>query len=136
MNGKSRTLSRAIVANQRGMTLIEIMVVIAILGILASAIGFGVVSWLERSKEGAAKAQLDQVANAVTAHYATEGDYPNSLDELTAGRTPLLKEKNLKDPWKSEIIYHYPATRGEGEFDLCSKGKDKKEGTEDDVCRD
>ncbi len=135
MKSKATQASRASALSQRGMTLIEIMVVIAILGILATALGVAVTGYLKRSKIKTAQLQLNQIANAVTAYYADEGDYPSSLDELTKGAAPYLKEKNLKDPWKTEIIYRYPAQRGNGDFDLCSAGPDKKDGTEDDICR-
>ena len=55
------------ISNVRGMTLLEIMVVIAIIGILSSAIGVSVVTYMEKAKVDAAKAQLRQVANAVEA---------------------------------------------------------------------
>jgi type II secretion system (T2SS) protein G len=66
--------------------------------------------------------------------YSVEEDYPDSLSALCEGRNPLLKEKQMKDPWRQDIIYNYPASKTDGTYDLCSKGQDRKEGTEDDVC--
>ena len=64
--------------NMRGMTLLEIMVVIAIIGILSSAIGVSVVSYMEKAKVDATKAQLNQVAAAVEL-YAVQNDWPTDL---------------------------------------------------------
>lgn len=132
MSARRRAGARTI--NTRGMTLIEIMVVIAILGVLATAVGFGVVNYLKKGKSEAAKLHLDKVSEALTAYYATEGEWPNSLDDVTSGNNALLKPKNLKDPWKSEVLYRYPGSNSDREYDLCSKGADKKEGSEDDIC--
>jgi general secretion pathway protein G len=117
------------------MTLIEIMVVIAILGVLATAIGFGVVNYLKKGKEEAARLHLGQIAEALTAYYATEGEYPSNIDDLTQGKSPLLNAKNLKDPWKQEVVYRQGGDGGAG-FELCSKGPDKREGSEDDICHE
>ena len=131
----NRQVSRTL-RNTRGMTLIEIMVVIAIIGILSTAIGYGVVSYLQKAKIDSAKAQLRTIANAVDMYAASE-DYPSNLGVLTEGKNPPLKDGQLKDPWKQEIIYNYPSQRGTGgEFDLCSKGPDKKQNTEDDICHE
>ena len=46
-----------------------------------------------------------------------------------------VQEKQLKDPWKEDLIYSYPASRNsDNQYDLCSKGPDKVEGSEDDIC--
>ena len=119
----------------RGMTLIEIMVVIAIMGIVATAIGIGVVGYLNKAKISACKSQITNVANAVQMH-AMDGDYPSSLTVLTEGVNAPLKPKQLKDPWNQDFVYNYPSQKGGKEFDLCSKGPDKREGTDDDICND
>jgi general secretion pathway protein G len=122
------------ISNVRGMTLLEIMVVIAIIGILSSAIGVSVVTYMEKAKVDATKAQLRQVANAVEL-YAVENDWPTDLREVLDVK--MIKEKQLTDPWKQDLIYSYPASRGnDNRYDLCSKGADKVEGNDDDVCND
>ncbi len=128
-----RATRRALAAGRRGMTLIEIMVVIAIIGIVSSAIGVGVVAYLNKAKVDACRAQIRKVAGAVTL-YAAENDYPSDLRALLEQK--LVKEKDLKDQWKEELIYSYPSSSDDKEFDLCSKGPDKVEGNEDDICND
>ncbi|MGM0576676.1 MAG: type II secretion system protein GspG [Myxococcota bacterium] len=125
---------RNTVASQRGMTLIEIMVVIAIIGILSTAIGVGVVNYMQKAKVDSTAAQLRTVANAIDL-YAAENDFPTDLREVVDSK--LLKDKKLQDPWNQDIIYQYPASRNpDNHYDLCSKGPDKVEGNEDDICND
>jgi len=122
-------------ASARGMTLLEIMVVIAIIGILATAIGVGVVGYLSKAKVDACKAQIRNIAQALEI-YAADSDYPSSLTALTEGPGAPLKPKQLKDPWGQDIIYNYPSQKGGAAYDLCSKGPDRREGTEDDICNE
>jgi general secretion pathway protein G len=125
---------RAYRAVQRGMTLIEIMVVIAIIGILSTAIGVGVVNYMKKAKVDATKAQLRTVANAVDL-YAAENDFPSDLRVVLEDK--LVKEKQLVDPWREDFIYSYPGSRNpDNTYDLCSKGPDKVEGNDDDLCND
>lgn len=124
--------SLRIAANHRGMTLIEIMVVIAIIGILSTAIGVGVVNFMQKAKVDSAKAQLRTVANGIDL-YAAENDFPTDLREVLEKK--LVQENQLQDPWKQDLIYNYPASRNsDNQYDLCSKGPDKVEGSEDDIC--
>ncbi len=119
----------------RGMTLLEIMVVIAIIGIVATAVSVGVVGYLNKARVNATKTQIGTVANAIQM-YALDGDYPSSLTVLTEGAGAPLKPKQLKDPWGQDLLYNYPSQDANLEFDLCSKGPDRREGTEDDICND
>ena len=126
-------LSRAALTSQRGMTLIEIMVVVAIIAIVGGAVVFGVLPLFEDTKEDIAKTQLSTVGKAVQVSYLRNREYPNDLKVLVEAR--LLPEKQLKDPWQQDIIYNYPSSKGDGHtFDLCSKGKDQRENSEDDIC--
>ncbi|MBM4396209.1 MAG: type II secretion system protein GspG [Deltaproteobacteria bacterium] len=120
----------------RGMTLLEIMVVIAIIGIVATAVGVGVVGYLNKAKIDACRAQIRNISQALDIT-AADSDYPNALSSLTEGSTAPLKAKQLKDPWQQEFIYNYPSGKGGGnQYDLCSRGPDKREGTEDDICNE
>ena len=119
----------------RGMTLLEIMVVIAILGIVATAIGVGVVGYLNKAKIDACKAQVRNISQALEI-FAADSDYPNSLATLADGAMAPLKQKQLKDPWGQEFIYNYPGQKNQQRYDLCSKGPDRREGTEDDICNE
>ncbi len=126
---------RGAVQAARGMTLLEIMVVIAIIGIVATAIGVGVVGYLNKAKVDACKAQIRNISQALDI-YAADSDYPSSLSVLAEGPGAPLKEKQLKDPWGQPFIYNYPSARGGGAYDLCSKGPDRREGSEDDICNE
>ncbi len=115
---------------QKGMTLIEIMVVIVIIGIMGSALAVGVFGMLGDAKEDTARAQINTIGAVIEAYEARNGDYPESLEALTEGKRAKLKKANLKDPWKREIQF---SADGDG-FTLCSSGDDKRQGSEDDIC--
>jgi general secretion pathway protein G len=123
----------AVAASGRGMTLIEIMVVIAIIGIVMTAVGVGVVPQLNKARIKAAAAQLNTIENALVT-YTLDAETPNSLEALTKGAGAVLKVKQLKDPWGVPFVYTYPSQDNEREYDICSNGPDKKPSTDDDIC--
>lgn len=131
---KTQELERIVVAagrqGERGMTLIEIMVVIVIIGVLGSALAYGVFGALGDAKEDICKSQIANVGQIIEAYEAKNGEYPGSLQELAEGKKARLKADNLKDPWRKDLDYRPSGDQ----FSLCSGGTDKKLGTEDDIC--
>lgn len=130
----NRRLARGLVQSQRGMTLIEIMVAVAIIALVGGALVFGVIPLFGEAQVDVARTQISTIANVVTAATIRDGEPPNSLEDLV--ERGLLKEKQLKDPWKQPLIYAVPAQKAKGPFDICSGGPDKREGGDDDICLD
>jgi general secretion pathway protein G len=109
----------------RGMTLIEIMVVLVILGLIAGAIGYNVFNQLGQAQIKTATLDLKAISNGVDLYHVETGAYPDSLQQLTP---KYLKEVH-KDPWGTD--YQYVHT-GDG-YDVYSYGKDKAQGGGDDI---
>jgi general secretion pathway protein G len=112
--------------SQAGMTLVEIMVVITILGLIIGVVGVSVVSYLKDAEVGVAKAQIKSLKTAVQRYRQVNSVYPQSLEEIAKY---MEDNKIPKDPWGEPYIYQI---RDDG-FAIHSKGPDKAEGTEDDV---
>ena len=141
MNAKlSRTEAvRLMRRGQRGMTLLEIMIVIAILGLLASAVVWGVMGSFERAKIGTTKLKLKGLEGEMNKYKVAYGEYPSQGQGLGALMNPpdggpsFLKEKKLpRDEWRNEFLYFNPGRSGQP-FELMSKGPDGQEGTDDDI---
>ena len=130
----NKNAGRALIQGQQGMTLIEIMVVIAIIGIVAGAVGFGVTRYFGQAKIDACKAQIDNIANHLEMYLYEHDEYPSNIDVLAKkekGRgKAILKTSQLKDPWKKKLKY---SAQADG-FTLCSSGPDKRDGGGDDIC--
>ncbi len=132
-----RQLSRL---NQRGMTLLEIMIVIAILGMLASVIVVGVMGQFERAKINTTRIKAGDIEKAIHMYSVSYGEFPSQGEGLRAlvsppdGGKPFLTEKSVpKDAWGAEFMYFNPARKGGAPFEVVSKGPDGQEGTKDDV---
>lgn len=112
--------------SELGFTLIEILIVVAIIGLIASLIAPNLIGRFERSKEEITKAQIEMLSSAVQAFMVDMGRYPSRLDELIAlqepkWRGPYLSKRSLpKDPWGREYQFKCPGDHGP--FDLYSFG--------------
>jgi general secretion pathway protein G len=89
----------------RGMTLIEIMVVITILGLIAAAVGVAVIPKLDEARVDRAKLDIGSIQGALKLYYAKKGNYPDTATGLKA----LVDTNNLeaipKDPWNNDYMY-------------------------------
>ena len=132
------------VRDNRGFTLIELMVVVVILGILAGLIIPKIMGKPEEAKRLKARMQVEQLEQALKLYYLDNGEYPtteqglNSLVEKPATEPVpkrwkeggyLEKKKIPADPWDNPFVYISPGVHDK-DFDLVSYGADKEEGGE------
>ncbi len=119
-------------------TLIEILVVIVIIGLLASLVAPKLFSKLSSSKQKVAKAQIQMIETALDAFRLDVGRYPTTEEGLKVlwenpGNIPkwdgpYLPKPVKSDPWGHPYIYKCPGEHGP--YDLYSLGADGKPGGE------
>jgi general secretion pathway protein G len=137
-----RTFSqRGPLANQRGLTLIEIMVVLMIIGGLAAVLGKTVFDNLANAKVKQTRLQFSEVSKALEMYNGDCGGLPTTEQGLQAlladpgkdvcpnwGPKPYSKKTVMTDPWGRPLIYESDGTN----FVLKSLGADRREGGEGD----
>src|SRR6478672_649467 len=118
-------------AAERGMTLIEIMVVVAIIGMLMGTVGVYAFGRLEKAKITDSKLVIKNIEQALV-HFQTDNtdSCPKSISDLFAQKY-LTKEP--MDAWGQALIFKCPGQHNTDGADILSKGKDKQEGTGDDI---
>lgn len=119
----------------RGFTLMELLIVMAILAMLAALVGPALFNNLGRGQRSAAGQQMDAIATALDSYRLDIGRYPRSLEGLVENDTgrdvwagPYLRGDLPKDPWGNDYVY----TPGDSDFDLMSYGADGVAGGEGD----
>ncbi len=126
-------LNRAVKNAPRGMTLIEILVVIAIIGIVATVVAVGVVGYLKDARIQSTKTLIDNVAKGASSYAVTHnGRLPKDLGELLDAK--YIKKNQTRDPWDNELEYSEGSGGDIESFTLCSSGPDGSPGSEDDIC--
>ncbi len=126
------------VKNQRGMTLVELLVVVVILGVMIAVLGKGVFT-----QGSAARAKLNEIAmtkvqEAVERYRLEYNTYPSSLEDLVrqsssikdSGKAffPLIDEKSLQDVFGFPFVYR--SENNNRSYSLKSLGSDGIEGGE------
>ena len=123
---------KQLLESEKGMTLVEIMVVIAIMGIVMAIVGVNVIRRFEKAKVDTTKAQIKVLEQALDQYYLENGEYPPSQTGLQKLVDDEYMKKIPKDGWKRDFHYASPGSEG-NPYEIVSSGKDKQEGTGDDI---
>jgi general secretion pathway protein G len=135
----SRSFIQKIPRHSRGFTLLELLVVVAIIGLLAAYVGPKYFTQIGRSEQAVAKSQLEAFSRALGAYRIDVGSFPTTEEGLAVLNTkpsdsakatkwngPYLEKSAPLDPWGKPYIYRSPGSKGD--FELISYGKDGQPG--------
>lgn len=124
---------------KKGFTIIELMVVITIIGILASLVAPKFMGKLESAKVKTTKAQLEMLSTALDSFNLDTGRYPNDSEglkvlwiktkDIRGYDGPYLPKPVEQDAWGNPYVYKQ--TSNDHGYDIVSYGKDGKEGGTD-----
>lgn len=139
----NRNLAVGPTSGRGGFTLIEILVVVAVLAILAALVAPNVFGHLGTAKDAAARAQMEMLGAGLDAYRLDNGRYPTSAQGLEALRTeptleprprnwrgPYLRRAVPLDPWDTPYVYTSPGEANPNGYDLLSLGADGQPGGE------
>jgi general secretion pathway protein G len=113
----------------RGFTLLEIMIVLALIGLIAAAVGTGIMHSFTEGRVRTTKLQVREVMGAVQQSMLDDATCP-TIDELVS-RQAL--RSTPRDPWGTPLSLHCPSEHEKDPVDVSSAGPDKKPGTTDDI---
>jgi general secretion pathway protein G len=131
----ARRTTRAALRGQRGMTLLEILIVLAILGLVMGVlVGPRLYAMFSEGQEKVAKTEVQKFTTEAYIRWQMKNPgqgCPESLNDLAS----LLDKKEAKDPWNHDYIMLCgdnapPGSKG---FAVMSMGADGQQGTEDDI---
>jgi len=122
-----------------GFTLVEMLVVIAILAMIAAFAAPRALKWLSGAKADAARIQIEAIGTGIDLYRLEVGKLPPDLEALVkkpAGEErwngPYLKKASVpEDPWGNPYVYRQPGEHGE--YDLLSRGADNADGGDGDA---
>jgi general secretion pathway protein G len=128
-----------------GFTLLEILVVIAILGLLIGLVAPAALRQLSGARNSVAKQSIERIASVLDLYKLDTGAYPSTEQGLAAlvqkpsgaanWNGPYLKGDAVPaDPWNHPYVYRSPSERAGREFDLCSMGSNPNAGSSGMIC--
>lgn len=110
------------------------MVVVVIIGLLASVVTVSVNDYLVKGRQTTARTEIAQIGNALQLFYTEYSRYPSNdeglalLQQKTKEHPHGILQGDLLDPWGHEYVYVYPGLHGP--FDVLSYGANGQEGGE------
>jgi general secretion pathway protein G len=115
-----------------GFTLLEIMVVLAIIALIAGGVGAAVFKQFKKAQIQTAKMRV-KAARDATAQFMMDNSNscPKGLEELLSQK--YLDKNNGKDPWGKDLNFRCPGTNDTDSADISSSGPDRQEGSQDDI---
>ena len=124
-------------SSEAGFTLVELLVVLAILGLLAAVATPQVMRYLGKAKTDTAKLQIHSLSATLDLYRIDVGRYPTQEEGLqvlvappadaASWNGPYVKKADmLRDPWGTPYVYRVPGQHGD--YDLFTLGADKAEG--------
>ena len=135
----SSDVLRSRVASRHGFSLVELMVVLAIIGMLTAAVTIGIRRARESSRRTTAELEITRIVEGLELYNTHAGSYPNDEEGLEVllqrldGLDPILKKKGaLTDPWGEAYMYRV-IRDGDEPFEVLCSGKDGDAGTADDI---
>lgn len=130
---------------RRGLTLIELIVVLVVIGLLAGLVAPQILGRVSDARITTAKTQIELLGVALENYKLDNGVYPGTQQGLEALRTrpsgapdarnwrgPYLKKAVPADPWGRAYIYRSPGDKDRSGFDLQTLGRDGKPGGSDE----
>ncbi len=134
-----RRAARGGAPNREGFTLVELMVVIVIIGLLATVVAINVLPSQDRAMVTKAKADIATLEQAIETYRLDNLDFPADLQALVAAPAGLAQPERYRpggyirrlpqDPWGRPYQYNRQSAHS-GQFDVFSWGADGKEGGE------
>ena len=139
MEGSKGMLRVADRRRPNGYTLVELLVVLAILGLLVALAAPRVIKYLGTAKSDTAHIQIEKLGGVLDLYRLEVGRYPTEQEgleslverppQVDAWNGPYLKNRDaLTDPWGKPYVYRSPGEHGD--YDLYTLGADGKEGGE------
>jgi general secretion pathway protein G len=116
---------------QSAFTLLEIMLVVAIIGVLLAAAIYKMAPSLEVAKGVRTKGDIQGIRTMLLSYNGTNGYYPSTDQGLNA-LVPRLMEQLPKDAWGQLYVYRCPGRANPNSYDLFSAGPDRIPDTGDD----